>query len=59
MLPHLIVLEPLSECVILGLMCAWAGYFLFRWDALSFFLIHVLLWFLLDWALIHVVQVTN
>ena len=57
MCPHTIFLEPLSECMLLGCLSAWAVNFLFRWDPISFFLIHVLLWFIMDWTLLHIVQV--
>ena len=50
------LLEPLSECILLGLLAAWSVFYLFRWDPLSFFLLHILIWFLMDWVLIHVVQ---
>ena len=59
MCPHTILLEPLSECMLLGILTAWAVNFLLRWDPISFFLVHVLLWFIMDWMLLHIVQVRN
>ena len=59
MCPLLMLMEPVSECFMLGMLAAWATNFLFRWDPLSFFLVHVLVWFLMDWALLHVVQVSK
>ena len=56
MVPFTIFLEPLSECILLGLLTAWSVFYLFRWDPVSFFLLHILIWFLMDWMLIHVVQ---
>jgi len=56
MVPLTILLEPLSECILLGLLTAWSVFYLFRWDPLLFFLLHILIWFLMDWVLIHVVQ---
>lgn len=56
MLPHTMVLEPLSECMLLGVLVAWAGSFLFQWDAFVVYLLHLLLWFFLDWMLLSVVQ---
>ena len=56
MCPHTILLEPLSECMLLGILTAWAVNFLLRWDPISFFLVHVLLWFIMDWMLLHIVQ---
>ncbi len=57
MCPVLLLFEPVSECMLLGALSAWAASFLLRWDPLSFFLVHVLAWFLMDWALLHIVQV--
>lgn len=57
MCPHLIVLEPLSECFCLGLLSSWAFAFLLHCDPLSFFIVHVLCWFVLDWLLLCIVQV--
>jgi ceramide glucosyltransferase len=56
MCPHTILLEPLSECMLLGCLTAWAVDFLFRWDPVTFFLVHVLLWFIMDWLLLLIVQ---
>lgn len=59
MMPTLILLEPMAECLVLGALAAWSVYFLFRWDSLVFYLIHILLWFLSDWILLSIVQVSN
>ncbi|XP_011499940.1 PREDICTED: ceramide glucosyltransferase [Ceratosolen solmsi marchali] len=56
MLPTTIVLEPLSECLILGACASWAANLLLDWDTLVFYLAHVLLWFTFDWTLLCVVQ---
>lgn len=56
MVPLTILLEPFSECMVLGTLSSWAVFYLFRWDPLSFFLVHVLVWFLMDWTLLHIVQ---
>nr|CAD7255713.1 unnamed protein product [Timema shepardi] len=56
MVPFTIILEPLSECMVLGAFASWAVSFLFNWDPLSFYLVHILLWFLCDWILISIVQ---
>ena len=56
MLPVTMMFEPFTECIGLGLLSAWAMHYLFRWDPISFFLVHILLWFLMDWILIHIVQ---
>ena len=57
MVPYTILLEPLSECVVIGACASWAIWFLFRWDPLVFYLVHVLVWFLLDWILLSIIQV--
>ncbi|ESO97458.1 hypothetical protein LOTGIDRAFT_214304 [Lottia gigantea] len=56
MLPLFVFLEPLSECMIMGVAASWAVQFLFDFSPMGFFLLHVLLWFLLDYVLICVVQ---
>lgn len=53
------VLEPFSECMVLGMLTAWSVLFIFRWDPLAFFFIHVLVWFLMDWSLLLIVQVRS
>lgn len=57
MMPTMVLLEPLSECMVIGACASWAVTVLFRWDALVFYLVHVLMWFLSDWILLSVVQV--
>lgn len=59
MVPHTIVLEPLSECLILGACASWSIYTLSSGsiDPFVFYLIHILVWFLLDWILLNVMQV--
>uniref|UniRef100_V5IDB2 Putative glct-1 n=1 Tax=Ixodes ricinus TaxID=34613 RepID=V5IDB2_IXORI len=56
MVPHTTALEPFSECMLLGMLVAWATSFLFQWDAFVVYLLHLLLWFLLDWMLLSIVQ---
>lgn len=56
MVPFTIVLEPISECMILGCLASWAVNVLFKWDSLPFYLVHILVWFLSDWILLVVVQ---
>ncbi|CAH0383655.1 unnamed protein product [Bemisia tabaci] len=56
MVPHTIILEPLSECFIIGAFTAWAVSYLLYWDPLVFYLVHILVWFLCDWVLLSVVQ---
>ena len=40
----------------LGLLTAWAVFYLFHWDPISFLLIHFLIWFIMDWMLIQIIQ---
>ncbi|XKL59184.1 hypothetical protein PGB90_000200 [Kerria lacca] len=56
MVPHTIILEPLSECLILGIFTSWAVYVIFMWDPVVFYLVHVLIWFLLDYTLLSIIQ---
>lgn len=57
MLPTTILLEPLSECMILGALTAWSASVIFKWDPIVFYLVHILSWFLSDWLLLSIVQV--
>lgn len=59
MVPAMVLLEPLSECMIIGACASWAVSMLFRWDSLVFFLVHILVWFLFDWILLSIVQVSG
>ncbi|XP_054161394.1 ceramide glucosyltransferase-B-like isoform X2 [Oppia nitens] len=56
MIPHMILLEPLSECLMLGAIAAWAVSFLVQCDPFAVYLFHLLLWFLLDYVLLCIVQ---
>lgn len=56
MVPTTILLEPLSECLVLGALAAWSASLLFNWDPLVFYLVHILCWFLSDWMLLSIVQ---
>ncbi|CAG0899615.1 unnamed protein product [Darwinula stevensoni] len=56
MLPHTMILEPVGECLFMGLMGAWAAHILFGWSLLAFFLLHALIWFILDWILLSIVN---
>lgn len=54
---HVVLLEPMSECLIVGAIASWGVSVLFHWDSLAFYLIHILCWFLSDWMLLTIVQV--
>ncbi|XP_045604183.1 ceramide glucosyltransferase [Procambarus clarkii] len=56
MVPHTILLEPLSECMVLGLIVSWAATIVLRADYLVFFLFHTLSWSLADWIMLNIVQ---
>uniref|UniRef100_A0A1A9WQA1 ceramide glucosyltransferase n=1 Tax=Glossina brevipalpis TaxID=37001 RepID=A0A1A9WQA1_9MUSC len=56
MVPSTILLEPLSECMVLGAFTSWSASMIFKWDPLVFYLIHVLTWLLLDWLMLSTVQ---
>ena len=57
MVPQVTVLEPFSECMLMGGLSSCSAAILFQWDPVVFYLVHVLVWFLLDWILLGVVQV--
>jgi len=59
MVPHTILLEPLSECMLSGALAALAAHVLFRVDPICFYMVHILVWFICDWILIHIVQNGN
>ncbi|KAL1140206.1 hypothetical protein AAG570_000138 [Ranatra chinensis] len=56
MLPLTMLFEPLSECLVLGACASWAVSFIFNWDPLLFYLVHILVWFFCDWILLSIVQ---
>lgn len=56
LVPSTIFLEPISESVILGMLISWSVSVLFGWCPLVFFFVHILVWFLLDYILLRVVQ---
>ncbi|XP_044752176.1 ceramide glucosyltransferase-like [Coccinella septempunctata] len=56
MIPLVIIFEPLSECMVIGVFAAWASSVLFQWNYTTFYLTHILTWFLCDWILITTVQ---
>ena len=56
MVPTTILLEPITECMMLGALAAWATYWLFTWDPVVIYLVHLLAWFFLDWMLLSIVQ---
>lgn len=56
MVPTVILLEPMSECMILGALASWSVSVLFHWDALVFYLVHILMWLLSDWLMLSIVQ---
>ncbi len=49
-------LEPMQECLLLGLTTSWTVNYLFNWNSLVFFMSHVLLWFLMDYFLLSLTQ---
>jgi ceramide glucosyltransferase len=56
LVPCTLILEPLSECILLGIIAAWAVTVMFNWSGLAFFFVHVLVWFLFDYILLVVIQ---
>ncbi|KAH3801309.1 hypothetical protein DPMN_154957 [Dreissena polymorpha] len=58
MVPATIFWEPISLCFTLGLMNAWAVSYMLDLSPMSYLLVHTLLWFLLDYTLIKVLEVS-
>lgn len=58
LIPVTAILEPASECLLMGVGGSWAVSSLFDWSGLAFFFVHALLWFLLDYILLLVLQVS-
>ncbi|CAI9724017.1 ceramide glucosyltransferase-like [Octopus vulgaris] len=56
MIPMFIIFEPLSECMMLGVLASLAVEYMFDISPLAFFLLHVLVWFLLDYILMQIVE---
>lgn len=54
--PTTMVFEPIYQCFMLGLIMSWVTQYLFDWSPLVFFLVHILVWFLMDYILISVIQ---
>ncbi|BFY99876.1 hypothetical protein BsWGS_02916 [Bradybaena similaris] len=48
--------EPPYQCLMQGLIMAQVTEYLFSWSPMVFFLVHVLVWFLLDYILLLVIQ---
>lgn len=59
MVPSTILLEPLSECMVLGALTSWSASLIFKWDPLVFYLVHILTWLLSDWLMLCTVQVNK
>ncbi|XP_064612082.1 ceramide glucosyltransferase-like [Liolophura sinensis] len=56
MIPVIIILEPITECMLMGVLTSWAAQYLFSVSPLAFFLLHVLCWFLIDYMLMRVIE---
>ncbi|KAI8773252.1 ceramide glucosyltransferase-like isoform X1 [Biomphalaria glabrata] len=48
--------EPIYQCIVQGLIMAFVTEYLFSWSPLVFFMVHVLIWFLLDYILLSIIQ---
>lgn len=56
MVPQWTLIEPFSECMLLGLLGATSISFMWAFNPVTVFAIHVLVWFLLDYKLICSIQ---
>lgn len=59
MTPATIFFEPISLCIVQGCLSAWSTSYLFNFTGSVVFLVHVLVWFLLDYILIRTMEVIN
>ncbi|KAL4236872.1 hypothetical protein ACF0H5_005257 [Mactra antiquata] len=50
MVPTTVLFEPLSLCMPVGIITAWAVNYIFDISPLTFLLVHTLIWFLLDYT---------
>ena len=51
------LLEPFTECLLLGVIVSLSVYYIMGWDKLIFLLCHCLNWFICDMILLHLVEV--
>lgn len=58
MIPMTMVGEPFIECMLLGVCAAFSTRVLFGFDPIVVFLIHLLIWCIMDWLLLRSIQVT-
>lgn len=56
-IPLASLLEPLSECVPLGVIMSWCVWMMFNINPAMFFLAHCMIWFTFDLLLMYTVQV--
>ena len=56
MMPMIGVLEPLTECLAIGLLGCWGAYHLWEFNIWLFLLCHCLFWFVADQSLLHIMQ---
>lgn len=59
MIPSTIFFEPISLCMLLGLMNSWAVNYMFDLSPLSFMLVHILIWFILDYTMMKLLENGN
>ena len=57
--PLLVILEPISESIMQGIVISWVMEYFFGISAMAFFMLHLLVWFLFDYSLLNIVQVTS
>ncbi|EDO33721.1 predicted protein, partial [Nematostella vectensis] len=57
--PLLAAFEPFTECLMIGVLASWAVWQLWAFSIVLFFIKHLLLWFLLDFILLRIVQGSN
>ncbi|PAV82885.1 hypothetical protein WR25_21153 [Diploscapter pachys] len=56
MLPHIIIVEPIQDCFTCGVLASLATSYLFGWNPLVHFTLHIIYWFTSDWTLNRMMQ---
>jgi len=57
MTPATMIFEPMSLCMVMGLYNAWAVNYMFDISPMSFMLVHILIWFLMDFTMMKIIEV--
>ncbi|RZF36784.1 hypothetical protein LSTR_LSTR015610 [Laodelphax striatellus] len=56
MVPFVTFLEPFTQSLLIGFLASWAGTYLFAWNPVAVFMVHIFLWFICDWTMFTIVH---